>query len=42
MMDLVGQQLGTYRLIRPLGSGGSADVYLCQHVFFNTQYAIRV
>jgi serine/threonine protein kinase len=42
MMELVGQQLGTYRLIRPLGHGGSASVYLGQHVFFNTQYAIKV
>ncbi len=42
MTDRVGQQLGNYRLIRFLGSGGFADVYLGEHVYLNTQAAIKV
>jgi len=42
MKDRIGQQLGTYRLIRLLGQGGAASVYLGQHVFFNSEYAIKV
>ena len=32
MADRVGQQIGNYRLVRFLGKGGFADVYLGQHV----------
>src|SRR2546428_7104570 len=42
MADLVGQQLGNYRLIRLLGKGGYAEVYLGEHVRINTQAAIKV
>lgn len=42
MMERIGQQLGNYRLIRLLGSGGSADVYLGEHVHLGTQAAIKV
>ncbi|GCF08426.1 serine/threonine-protein kinase [Dictyobacter arantiisoli] len=42
MMDRVGQRLGNYQLIRQLGSGGFADVYLGEHVFLDTQAAIKV
>ena len=42
MMDYVGQQLGNYRLIRPLGHGGFADVYLGKHVYLESQAAIKV
>jgi eukaryotic-like serine/threonine-protein kinase len=42
MPDRVGQQLANYRLIRPLGQGGFADVYLGEHVYLNTQAAIKV
>jgi serine/threonine protein kinase len=37
-----GQQFGNYRLVRFLGQGGFAEVYLGQHVFLNTQAAIKV
>lgn len=42
MSDRVGQQLANYRLIRPLGQGGFADVYLGEHVYLGTQAAIKV
>ena len=42
MADRVGQQLGNYRLIRLLGKGGFAEVYLCEHVYLETQAAIKV
>jgi serine/threonine protein kinase len=40
--DRVGQQLANYRLVRLLGQGGFADVYLGEHVYLNTQAAIKV
>ena len=42
MSDRVGQQLANYRLIRPLGQGGFADVYLGEHIYLGTQAAIKV
>lgn len=42
MPDLVGQQLGNYRLNRLLGQGGFANVYLGEHVYLKTQAAIKV
>lgn len=42
MIDCTGRQLGAYRLIGLLGHGGVASVYLGQHVFFNTEYAVKV
>jgi eukaryotic-like serine/threonine-protein kinase len=39
MIDYTGQQVGSYRLVRRLGSGGFASVYLGQHVRIATQYA---
>src|SRR5215469_13075238 len=42
MADRTGQQLGNYRLVRLLGQGGYAEVYLGQHVRFNQQAAIKV
>src|SRR5260370_9510297 len=42
MIDRVGQQLGNYRLIRLLGRGGFADVYLGEHIYMHNQAAIKV
>src|SRR5947209_8151407 len=42
MTDRVGQQLGNYRLIRLLGQGGFADVYLGEHIYLRTSAAIKV
>jgi eukaryotic-like serine/threonine-protein kinase len=42
MTDLSAQQLGNYRLIRLLGQGGFADVYLGEHIYLNTLAAIKV
>ena len=42
MTDRLGQQLGNYRLIRLLGEGGFAEVYLGEHIYLKTQAAIKV
>jgi serine/threonine protein kinase len=39
MANRLGQQFGNYRLIRLLGTGGFAEVYLGQHVRLSTQQA---
>ncbi len=41
-MDRTGNQLGNYRLVRLLGKGGFADVYLGEHVYLQTQAAIKI
>ena len=41
-MDLIGQRLGNYRLVRLLGEGGYAQVYLGEHVLLSMQAAIKV
>ncbi len=38
----LGQQVGNYRLIRWLGQGGFADVYLGEHIYLKTQNAIKM
>src|SRR6059058_3100404 len=38
----IDQRLGNYRLIRLLGHGGFADVYLGEHIHLNTLAAIKV
>ena len=42
MADLVGKQLGNYRLTQLLGQGGFAEVYLGEHIYLDTQAAIKV
>ena len=42
MTDRVGQQLGNYRLLRLLGHGGFADVYLGEHVYLQSQAALKI
>ena len=42
MTDRTGQQFGHYRLVRLLGHGGFADVYLGEHIYLSTQAAIKV
>jgi eukaryotic-like serine/threonine-protein kinase len=42
MTERVGQQLGNYMLIRRLGEGGFAEVYLGEHIHLGTQAAIKI
>lgn len=38
----IGKQLGNYQLIKLLGAGGFAEVYLGEHIHLGTQAAIKV
>jgi serine/threonine protein kinase/outer membrane protein assembly factor BamB len=42
MTDLVGKQLGKYRLMSLLGRGGFAEVYRGEHIYLKSQAAIKV
>jgi outer membrane protein assembly factor BamB/serine/threonine protein kinase len=42
MGDQIGQKFGSYRLVRLLGKGGTAEVYLGEHIYLGTQAAIKV
>ncbi len=42
MADRVGQQLGHYRLLRVLGRGAFAEVYLGEHLYLERPAAIKV
>ncbi|GCF10017.1 serine/threonine-protein kinase [Dictyobacter arantiisoli] len=42
MTDYVGQQFGSYRLLRVIGQGGFADVYLGEHVHLGSFAAVKI
>jgi serine/threonine protein kinase len=42
MIDRTGEQIGSYRLTKLLGSGGFAHVYLGRHVYLDSPAAIKV
>ena len=42
MTDRIGQKLGNYHLVRLLGEGGFAEVYLGEHIHLGTLAAIKV
>ena len=42
MVDYTGEKLGNYRLMKLLGRGGFADVYLGEHIYLQTVAAIKV
>ena len=42
MADRVGQHLGNYRLLRLLGRGGFAEVYLGEHRYLKSYAALKV
>ena len=42
MTDRIGQKLGNYHIIRLLGGGGFAEVYLGEHIHLGTKAAIKV
>jgi serine/threonine protein kinase len=42
MADRVGEQIGHYRLLRLLGRGGFAEVYLGEQVHLGTQAAVKL
>src|SRR5438093_7421081 len=37
-----GQRLGNYRLVRLIGHGGFADVYLAEHLYLKTPAAVKL
>ena len=42
MENRVGQHIGNYQLLRLLGQGGFANVYLGEHIHLKTQAAIKI
>ena len=42
MTDLTGEIFGNYRLVRQIGNGGFADVYLGEHIHLKSEAAVKV
>ena len=42
MLDYVGQQLGNYYILRLLGQGGAASVYLGEHIYLKSHAALKI
>src|SRR5579884_3605885 len=42
MVDRAGQILGHYRIVRQIGRGGFASVYLAVHIHLDTQAAVKM
>ena len=42
MIDFVAQEVGNYMLLRLLGQGSSADVYLAKHKFQRSYVAMKI
>jgi eukaryotic-like serine/threonine-protein kinase len=42
MTDRVGEELGKYRLVRFLGRGSFAEVYLAEHAYLKSEAAVKV
>jgi serine/threonine protein kinase len=42
MMNYIGRQLGNYRLVKEIGQGGFAKVYLGEHIHLGTYAAIKL
>ena len=41
-LERIGQRLGNYQLVRLLGEGGFAEVYLGEHLHLKTQAAVKL
>ena len=41
-MNPLGQKLGNYQIVKLIGHGGFADVYLGEHIYLKTRAAIKV
>src|SRR5215472_17194228 len=42
MAERIGQQLGNYRLVRLLGRGSFAEVYLGEHLYLKSYAALKI